>query len=94
MSEHAFPSSAKSADRIEGAMIAGGDMLKYWFVMWLRVFVSQNISMNLLSIWGLVTSLYLLAGSFLAFLIGSLIQPTPEMPRSPHFRLVLYSTLA
>lgn len=26
VSEHALPSSAKSADRIEGAMMAGGDM--------------------------------------------------------------------
>lgn len=26
VSEHAFPSSAKSAERIEGAMMAGGDI--------------------------------------------------------------------
>lgn len=25
--EHSFPRSAKSADRIEGAMMAGGDMV-------------------------------------------------------------------
>jgi hypothetical protein len=25
--EHSFPSSAKSAERIEGAMMAGGDMV-------------------------------------------------------------------
>jgi hypothetical protein len=28
VSEHAFPSSAKSAERIEGAIIAGGAMAK------------------------------------------------------------------
>lgn len=27
VSEHALPKAAKSADRIEGAMIAGGDMM-------------------------------------------------------------------
>lgn len=30
VSEHALPSSAKSAERIEGAMIAGGDMVVGW----------------------------------------------------------------
>jgi hypothetical protein len=29
VSEQAFPSSAKSAERMDGAMIAGGDMVDY-----------------------------------------------------------------
>jgi hypothetical protein len=40
--EHSFPKSAKSADRIEGAIIAAGDIVVEEFVVWPTIVGSRS----------------------------------------------------